>query len=229
MNHNYLIELGLEDLPANVIDNSIEQFMNKTALFLKQNKINYDHIEQFSTPRRLALLIVGLADKQNNLKFEAKGPSLSIAKDETGNWTKAALGFAKKNQIKPDDLTTITIKNKKYLYVKKDVPGKNTTKILPGIKDILTSLTFKTKMRWANYSFEYIRPIHWIVSLFDDQVIPFKILDIKADRKTYGHRFLGKEISLSNATDYELALKKEFVIANHDKRKKMILDRKSVV
>lgn len=224
MNHNYLIELGLEDLPANVIDNSIEQFMNKTALFLKQNEINYDHIEQFSTPRRLALLIVGLADKQNNLKFEAKGPSLSIAKDETGNWTKAALGFAKKNQIKPDDLTTITIKNKKYLYVKKDVPGKNTTKILPGIKDILTSLTFKTKMRWANYSFEYIRPIHWIVSLFDDQVIPFKILDIKADRKTYGHRFLGKEISLSNATDYELALKKEFVIANHDKRKKMILD-----
>ncbi|MGL5899634.1 MAG: glycine--tRNA ligase subunit beta, partial [Lactobacillaceae bacterium] len=72
MNHNYLIELGLEDLPANVIDNAIEQFMNKTALFLKQNEINYDHIEQFSTPRRLALLIVGLADKQSNIKFEAK-------------------------------------------------------------------------------------------------------------------------------------------------------------
>lgn len=224
MSHRYLVEVGLEDLPANVIDDAIEQFKNKTAHFLQENKISYKQISQFSTPRRLALLVEDIAEKQADLKVEAKGPALKIAKDESGNWTKAALGFARKNQVEPDDLSSITIKNQEYLYLKQEIPGKKTVEILPEVKNILTSLTFKTRMRWANHSFEYIRPLHWIVSLFDDQVVPFEILGIKAGRTTWGHRFLGQEVTLKTATDYESSLKQEFVIANQSLRKTMILN-----
>ncbi|BDR58624.1 glycine--tRNA ligase subunit beta [Xylocopilactobacillus apicola] len=224
MNHNYLIEIGLEEMPANVINDSIEQFKNKTADFLKSNKINYSKIKDFSTPRRLALLVENIAEKQEDLKVEAKGPASKIAKDDAGNWSKAALGFAHKNQVSPDELTTTTIKGTEYLFVKKNVPGKKTVEILPRIKEVIESLTFKTRMRWANNSFEYIRPFHWFVSLFDNEVVPFSILGIEASRTTRGHRFLGSEIELSKAEDYERALKEQYVIADQKKREATILD-----
>lgn len=224
MNHNYLIEIGLEDMPANVIDDSIQQFKNKTAVFLKENKIAFDQIKDFSTPRRLALLVEGIAEKQDDIKIEAKGPALKIAKDEAGNWSKAALGFAKKNQVNPDELTTTKIKDTEYLFVKKEMPGQPATEILKGIKDVIKSLTFKTRMKWANHSFEFIRPFRWFVSLYDQEIVYFEILGIKAGRKTQGHRFLGQDAEVDNAISYESILSDQFVIADQNKRENLILE-----
>ena len=223
MNHNYLIEIGLEEMPANVIDDSIEQFKNKTVNFLNDNKIQYENIKEFSTPRRLALLVEGISDKQDDIKVEAKGPALKIAKDDDGNWSKAAIGFARKNQVALEDLTTVTIKGTEYLYVKRNILGKETIEILKEMKNIINSLTFKTRMRWSNHSFEYIRPFRWFVSLFDDQIVPFEILGITASSTTQGHRFLGKSINLTKSVEYEQKLASEYVIADRKKREDLIL------
>ncbi len=108
------------------------------------------------------------------------------------------------------------------LFFTKKEEGKQAKNLLGQLSEVVMSLTFPTRMHWANYDFEFIRPIHWIVSLFDDEVIPMQILDVEAGRKTRGHRFLGDPISLAKADDYEESLKSEFVIADADDRKAII-------
>lgn len=182
MAHSYLLEIGLEEIPAHVVTPSIQQLAQKVAKFLKENRLSYDSIEQFSTPRRLAIRINGLGDRQPDIEEDAKGPARKIAQDADGNWTKAAIGFTKGQGLTVDDITFKTIKGTEYVYVHKLIQGKTTQEILPGIKDVVESLNFPTMMKWANYDFKFVRPIRWLVSILDDEVLPFQILDIKAGR-----------------------------------------------
>ncbi|KRM33450.1 glyS protein [Agrilactobacillus composti DSM 18527 = JCM 14202] len=224
MSHDFLLEIGLEEMPAHVVSPSIDQLAQRTQDFLNDQKLEFQSIQPYSTPRRLALLISGLADKQADVHESLRGPAKQIAQDDTGNWTKAAQGFARGQGATPDDLTFKEIKGKEYVFLEKNVPGKAAATILPGLKEIIMAMTFPTRMHWANYDFEYIRPIHWLVALLDDQVIPFEILDIQTGRTTQGHRFLGEAVTLKTADDYEQALKDQFVIANADDRKELIVD-----
>ncbi len=151
----------------------------------------------------MALYITGLADKQPDIDKSVKGPAKKIAKDSDGNWTKAAIGFSRGQGATPDDITFKDVKGTEYVFVEKHIAGKSLKEILPGMKDVITSMTFPTMMKWGTYSFEYVRPIKWLVALLNDEVIPFKILDVNTDRITSGHRFLGKDIALANADEYE--------------------------
>lgn len=222
MAHSYLLEIGLEEIPAHVVTPSIQQLAQKVAKFLKENRLSYDSIEQFSTPRRLAIRINGLGDRQPDIEEDAKGPARKIAQDADGNWTKAAIGFTKGQGLTVDDITFKTIKGTEYVYVHKLIQGKTTQEILPGIKDVVESLNFPTMMKWANYDFKFVRPIRWLVSILDDEVLPFQILDIKAGRQSQGHRFLGKTVDLANPSEYEEKLQAEFVIVDAEKRKALI-------
>lgn len=222
MAHSYLLEIGLEEIPAHVVTPSIQQLAQKVTKFLKENRLSYDSIEQFSTPRRLAIRINGLGDRQPDIEEDAKGPARKIAQDEDGNWTKAAIGFTKGQGLTVDDITFKTIKGTEYVYVHKLIQGKTTQEILPGIKDVVESLNFPTMMKWANYDFKFVRPIRWLVSILDDEVLPFQILDIKAGRQNQGHRFLGKTVDLANPSEYEEKLQAEFVIVDAEKRKALI-------
>lgn len=222
MAHSYLLEIGLEEIPAHVVTPSIQQLAQKVAKFLKENRLSYDSIEQFSTPRRLAIRINGLGDRQPDIEEDAKGPARKIAQDADGNWTKAAIGFTKGQGLTVDDITFKTIKGTEYVYVHKLIQGKTTQEILPGIKDVVESLNFPTMMKWANYDFKFVRPIRWLVSILDDEVLPFQILDIKAGRQSQGHRFLGKAVDLANPSEYEEKLQAEFVIVDAEKRKALI-------
>ena len=222
MAHSYLLEIGLEEIPAHVVTPSIQQLTQKVAKFLKENRLSYDSIEQFSTPRRLAIRINGLGDRQPDIEEDAKGPARKIAQDADGNWTKAAIGFTKGQGLTVDDITFKTIKGTEYVYVHKLIQGKTTQEILPGIKDVVESLNFPTMMKWANYDFKFVRPIRWLVSILDDEVLPFQILDIKAGRQSQGHRFLGKAVDLANPSEYEEKLQAEFVIVDAEKRKALI-------
>lgn len=222
MAHSYLLEIGLEEIPAHVVTPSIQQLAQKVAKFLKENRLSYDSIEQFSTPRRLAIRINGLSDRQPDIEEDAKGPARKIAQDADGNWTKAAIGFTKGQGLTVDDITFKTIKGTEYVYVHKLIQGKTTQEILPGIKDVVESLNFPTMMKWANYDFKFVRPIRWLVSILDDEVLPFQILDIKAGRQSQGHRFLGKAVDLANPSEYEEKLQAEFVIVDAEKRKALI-------
>lgn len=222
MAHTFLLEIGLEEMPAHVVTPAIKQLVKRTADYLKEQRVAYDDIKPFSTPRRLAIQISGLADKQEDISESVKGPAKKIAQDADGNWTKAAIGFTRGQGLTPDDITFKEIKGTEYVYVDKFIAGEPVAAVLAGLKDIVTAMTFPTMMKWGTHHFEYIRPIRWIVALLDADVIPFSILDVTTGRNTRGHRFLGTDVDIATAADYEADLTAQFVIADADKRKALI-------
>lgn len=219
---DFLLEIGLEEMPAHVVTPSILQFNQRVKDFLAEEKLDYEAIQMFSTPRRLALLIKNLADKQADSHESLRGPAKKIAQDDAGNWSKAAQGFARGQGATVDDLTFKEVKGKPYVFLEKNIVGKAAVDILPELKNVITAMTFPTRMHWGNYDFEYIRPIHWLVALLGDEVVPFNILDVETGRETRGHRFLGKPVTLATADDYEKALKGVYVIADAKERKDII-------
>lgn len=223
MTKDYLFEIGTEEMPAHVVAKSVKQLADRTGKFLKDNGLSFKNIKTFSTPRRLTILVQELAEKQADIDEIKKGPSKKIALDKDGNWSKAAEGFVRGQNMSVDDIYFQKIKDVEYAYIHVKKEGKKATEILLGMDQIVKELAFPTKMRWGNYDLEFVRPIHWIVSLFGSEIIPIKILDIVAGRKTYGHRFLGESLVLATSDDYESALKSQFVIADANQRKNMIL------
>lgn len=224
MAKDYLFEVGTEEMPAHVVPRSVSQLADRTRKFLKENGLKFKDIKTFSTPRRLTILVEDLAEKQDDIDEVKKGPAKKIAQDTDGNWTKAAQGFARGQGMTTDDIYFEELKGTEYAYVHVQKEGKKASDILLGMSEIIKAMTFPTKMRWDSNDFEFVRPIHWLVSLFGNEVIPVKILDITAGRKTEGHRFLGDSVVLANADDYEDALKDQYVIANAEERKDMIVN-----
>ncbi|EFG56343.1 glycine--tRNA ligase subunit beta [Lactobacillus amylolyticus] len=224
MAKDYLFEIDTEEMPAHVVSRSVKQLADRTKKFLKENGLKFKDIKTYSTPRRLTILVEDLAEKQDDIDEVKKGPAKKIAQDADGNWTKAAQGFARGQGITTDDIYFEELKGTEYAYVHVQKEGKKASDILLGMSDIIKDMTFPTKMRWDSNDFEFVRPIHWLVSLYDSDVIPVKILDITAGRKTEGHRFLGDSVVLANADDYVEALKDQFVIVDAKERKDMIVN-----
>ncbi|CCI82580.1 glycine--tRNA ligase subunit beta [Lactobacillus hominis] len=224
MTKDYLFEIGTEEMPAHVVSRSVKQLADRTKKFLKENGLSFSDIKTFSTPRRLTILVKDLAEKQDDIDEVKKGPAKKIALDKDGNWSKAAQGFVRGQGMSIDDIYFEELKGTEYAYVHVQKEGKKSSDILMNMSEIVKAMTFPTKMRWGSYDFEFVRPIHWMVSLFGSEVIPVKLLDVTAGRKTQGHRFLGDSIVLANADDYEEALKSQYVIADADERKGMIIN-----
>ncbi|KRN19602.1 glyS protein [Pediococcus claussenii] len=220
--HDYLLELGLEEIPAHIVTPSINQLVERVSQFLEDQQLTFEKIEKFSTPRRLAIKVSGLSDTQPNSEIDAKGPAKKIALDENGAWTKAAMGFARGQGASVEDISFKEVKGTEYVFIHKEVIGKNIKDILPGIKKVIESMNFPTMMKWADFDFKFVRPIRWIVSLLDDEILPFNILDVKAGRMTQGHRFLGNPTTIDNANQYEAKLREEFVLVKADERKDLI-------
>ncbi|MBD5431857.1 MAG: glycine--tRNA ligase subunit beta [Lactobacillus sp.] len=223
MPKNYLFEIGTEEMPAHVVTRSVNQLADRTRKFLKENGLNFKDIKTYSTPRRLTIFVEDLAEKQEDIDEVKKGPAKKIAQDADGNWTKAAEGFVRGQGMTVDDIYFEELKGVEYAYVHVQKEGKKASDILLGMSDIIKAMTFPTKMRWGSNDFEFVRPIHWLVSLFGSDVVPVQILDITAGRKTQGHRFLGDSVILANADDYVDALKDQFVIVDAKERKDMIV------
>lgn len=224
MANSYLLEVGVEEMPAHVVTPSIKQLHQRVADYLKEARISFSDIQEYATPRRLALLIHGLADKQPDVDETVKGPAKKIAQDSDGNWTKAAIGFTRGQGATVDDIEFKEVKGEEYVFVEKHIAGKPVAEVLAGLPEVITALNFPTLMKWGYNSLQFIRPIRWLVSLLNGQVVPFSILDVEAGRTTRGHRFLGHDVELANADDYVTDLEKEFVIVDPLRRKKVISD-----
>ncbi|ARK29339.1 glycine--tRNA ligase subunit beta [Halalkalibacter krulwichiae] len=218
-NKDFLLEIGLEELPARFVTDSMNQLEEKVKAWLSAERLQYEGIEAFATPRRLAILINGLEQNQSDIEEEAKGPARKIAFDEEGNWSKAAVGFARGQGVNTDDLFFKEIKGVEYIFAKKFIKGKKTKELLPALKDIITSLHFPKNMRWGSNDLRFARPIRWLVALYGTEVVPFSITSIETGAKTYGHRFLGKEVEISEPKEYSLALLGQYVLVNPDERK----------
>lgn len=223
MSKHVLFEVGLEELPARFIDQAEKQLKTKTVQFLDGLRISYHSITSFSTPRRLAVLIHDVAEHQTTIQEEVRGPSEHIAKDEDGNWTKAAIGFSKGQGKSTADIYVKDDNGTNYIFVEKFIKGKATADLLPAFKETIESIQFPQSMRWGEGTLRYARPIRWIVALYGNQVIPFQVGTVKTNNKSSGHRFLGKEITVANPLEYEEKLEENFVIANPNAREKLIL------
>ncbi|MCV3135225.1 glycine--tRNA ligase subunit beta [Enterococcus faecalis] len=224
MAKDLLLEIGLEEMPAHVVTPSRIQLEEKVIKFLDEHHLDYETVQSFATPRRLAVKVTAIPEKQADVEEEVKGPAKKIALDAEGNWSKAAQGFVRGQGVTTEDIVFKELNGVEYVYVTKFTKGQSAKEVLTKLNDVITSLTFPVTMHWANYDFEYIRPIHWIVALLDDEVIPFKVLDVTTGQTSRGHRFLGDDVTFQHANEYEAKLKEQFVVVQPNERKQMIVD-----
>lgn len=222
MTESVLLEIGLEELPAQYVRSSSEQLGERVADFFKEAHLSYQSLEVFATPRRLAVRVNQLAEKQPDRVEVFKGPSLAVAKKD-GAWTKAAEGFVRGKGLTVNDIYVESVQGTDYIHVQKAIKGKSAKEVVKNLSTVITEMKFPVTMRWANHTFEYLRPIHWIVALYGTEVIKeVQVLSIVADRISKGHRFLGNDVSIEHPNDYEQRLKEKFVIAHQDERKELV-------
>ncbi|MBM7691795.1 glycyl-tRNA synthetase beta chain [Peribacillus deserti] len=218
-----LLEIGLEEMPARFVTSSMNQLKDKINAWLNEKQIEFSELTAFSTPRRLAVWVKGAAESQKDINEEAKGPAKKIALDGEGNWSKAAVGFARGQGVSVEDIFFKELNGIEYVYVNKFIKGKPTRDLLPELKDIITSLNFPKNMKWADEDLRFVRPIKWLIALFGEEIIPFGITDVKTGNKSRGHRFLGSDVLIQSPAQYEKLLKEQFVISDPAERKQLII------
>ena len=220
MAKDLLFEIGAEEIPAGFMPNILGQLKTLAETKLNDAHLPFESIATYGTPRRLALIVKGLADTSAEISERHKGPSASIAYDADGNPTKAAIGFARGKGLDVADLVV----EDGYIYAETKtagVPAKDiVTDMLP---QLITGLNFPKSMHWGNLDAKFVRPVRWLVALLDEEVIPVEFATVKSGNVTRGHRFLGAdEITIKNAASYVDTLKENFVMVNQDARRELI-------
>ena len=220
MAKDLLFEIGAEEIPAGFMPNILGQLKTLAETKLNDAHLPFESIATYGTPRRLALIVKGLADTSAEISERHKGPSASIAYDADGNPTKAAIGFARGKGLDVADLVV----EDGYIYAETKtagVPAKDiVTDMLP---QLITGLNFPKSMHWGNLDAKFVRPVRWLVALLDEEVIPVEFATVKSGNVTRGHRFLGAdEITIKNAASYVDTLKENFVMVDQDARRELI-------
>ena len=224
MKNYFLLEVGVEELPSRFGQTTLDQIENNLSKLLKEERVNFDNIDKYATPRRLTFVIKNLADKASDLEEEVKGPAKKIAVDEEGNFTKPALGFMKSKGLDPENVYFKQVGNAEYLFGTIKQSGKETAEILKNIiPTAIKNVTFPKAMRWGGKNMRFARPIRWMVALLNDNVLDVNLEGIKASNVTKGHRFLGeREFEVNSVEDYFEKLEKNYIILDQHKRKAMI-------
>ena len=215
----FLLEIGMEEIPARFLLDLSQQLEKRVADFLAEERLAYESLSAYATPRRLAVQVHGLAERSQDVSTKSKGPSLKIAKDAEGNWTKAALGFIKGQGASQEDVIVESIKGEDYIFVNKHLPGQAADQVLSGLNRVIEAMTFPVTMTWHDYEIPFIRPVHWIVALLDQELVPLEFVGVKSDRISRGHRFLGHDVTLAKATDYVEALREQHVLVDFEERR----------
>ena len=220
MANDLLFEIGAEEIPAGFMPNILGQLKTLAETKLNDAHLPFESIATYGTPRRLALIVKGLADTSAEISERHKGPSASIAYDADGNPTKAAIGFARGKGLDVSDLVV----EDGYIYAETKtagVPAKDiVTDMLP---QLITGLNFPKSMHWGNLDAKFVRPVRWLVALLDEKVIPVEFATVKSGNVTRGHRFLGAdEITIKNASSYVDTLKENYVMVDQDARRELI-------
>lgn len=220
MAKDLLFEIGAEEIPAGFMPHILGQLKQLAETKLNDAHLPFESIATYGTPRRLALIVKGLADTSAEISERHKGPSASIAYDADGNATKAAIGFARGKGL---DVANLVVEDG-YIYAETKtagVPAKDiVTDMLP---QLITGLNFPKSMHWGNLDAKFVRPVRWLVALLDEEVIPVEFATVKSGNVTRGHRFLGAdEITIKNASSYVDTLKENFVMVDQDARRELI-------
>ena len=225
MSGSLLIEIVTEEIPAGYITPALEAMATLMDQKLSQARIEHAKgAETFGTPRRLALIVQDVSERQASISKEVLGPPKAVAFDSEGRPTRAAEGFAKSQGISVNRLTIKETAKGDYVCVRKTERGQASLRLLQTIiPEVITAIPFPKTMRWADLSLAFARPIHSILALLGDRIIPFRLESIKSGRRTPGHRFMDpRSIAVRDASEYVPALRSAFVLADINERKKMI-------
>lgn len=217
----YLLEVGVEELPYKFIPMAISQLKDGFESFLNNNNVKFDKVNVMATPRRLAVIVDGIASSQPDIEKVVKGPIATVAFDENKNLTKAGEGFAKKNGVTPNELYV----EDNYVHAKISIKGKNTKDLLQeNVPVIFSKLQGPHFMRWGSNDVKFSRPIRWVLSILDGEEVKIKIIDKESSNVTNGHRFSTQNIVINNPDEYVSKLRNAHVIVDPAERKERILE-----
>ena len=222
--HDFLVEIGAEELPPKSLEALGEAFRDGLVAGLEAAGLSHSPAKAYFTPRRLAVAVPKLLDQQPEQRVERRGPAVSAAFDAAGQPTRAAKGFAESCGVGVDELTRIKDAKGEFLFCRTTRAGEPAARLLPGIvQAALDGLPIARRMRWGDGTAQFVRPVHWVVMLHGDSVIAGEILGIAAGRMTRGHRFHTKKpIALRSPGGYLAALEKGFVRADFEARRERI-------
>ena len=220
MSKNLLLEIGTEEMPANIMSGVVDQLKALAASQFEAHRIAAESITIYATPRRLAVLVKDAADRQPDEEVKKRGPSVKAAFDADGNPTRAAQGFARGQHIDPSEL----VKEGEYTWAHVVHVGKKVEDVLPELfLSLITGLNFTRSMRWADEEAHFIRPVRWIIALCDKEIIPMEFAHVKSGNVSRGHRFLCQEpVVISDPLSYKETMREAFVIVDQDERREMI-------
>lgn len=224
--NNLLLEIGTEEIPARFLPDAIAQLRDRASQLFEGHYIEHSDIRAYATPRRLALIARGVSPFQKDTVKEIIGPPAKAAFDTEGKPTMAALGFAKSRGIDVSELKIRRTEKGDYVVAEMREKGKETKTILPELlKRLILSISLPKSMRWGDGNLRFVRPIHWILALYGNDVIPFEIDGIKSGNITKGHRFLSPaSFAIKEINSYGNLLENNYVIIDQDERKRIIKD-----
>lgn len=224
--NNLLLEIGTEEIPARFLPDSIEQLRERSMELLTNHSIEFSDVKTYGTPRRLVLIVKGLSAFQKDTIREIIGPPARIAYDIDGKPTRAAIGFANSQGVDVSELRIKKTDKGEYIIAEIRQKGAETKTILPDLlKRLILSLHFPKSMRWGNGNLRFVRPIHWILALYSNEIVPFEIDDIKSGNITRGHRFLSPaSVVVREINSYINLLENNYVIVDQDERRRIIRD-----
>lgn len=225
MAKDFLVEIGTEELPPKALKKLIQAFCSGIEAGLNEKDLSFDSARWFATPRRLAVLVSGLIEKAPDKAFEIHGPPLKAAKDKDGNWTKAATGFAAKNNTSPEKLSVVDTPKGERLAVTGTAEGELAVDCLAAVvNESLKQLPIPKRMRWGASDEEFVRPVQWVVMLYGSDVVPATVLGVKAGNQTRGHRFhCNTTLEITKPADYQSLLKDHaHVIADYNDRQQLL-------
>lgn len=226
MSADFLFELGTEELPPVALKSLITALASAVEESLAKTGLGHKGIKSYASPRRLAILIKDLADTTPVKEVTVWGPPAKIAFDADGKPTKAAQAFADKNGLSLAQLTTENDGKADKLVARQQAGGEQATDLLGHIfSEALTRLPIPKRMRWGASRTEFVRPVHWLVMLYGEDVVDAEILGLKAGRESRGHRFHHNQpISLKSAADYLASLREAYVLADMAERRTLIVE-----
>jgi glycyl-tRNA synthetase beta chain len=224
MGHDYLLEIGCEEIPPGFVGPALWYGGQQFAEVLKKGRLSFDRVDIYGTPRRLTYIVRELEDRQKASEETVLGPPKSVAFDASGKPTKAAEGFAKGQGVPVSELKLFQTDRGEYLGIVKEEAARPVEEILPQlVSDWIPTIPFKKTMRWADLDVRFARPVHWIVSLFGEKIIPLTFGIVTAGNTTYGHRFLAPDaIPLSSPEEYFDKLSQAKVFVDLEVRKEKI-------
>ena len=222
--NKFLFELGTEEIPAKMIEPALNQLEDGFRELLRKSSVPVGGIHLYSSPRRLSLLAEDLPDTQPDQRSTIIGPPESVARDGGGDLTRAGEGFARQHGIPADQLETIETEKGRYLGFRQVKSGSPLSTVLAsGLGGVIAQMAWPRNMYWRESRFRFVRPIRWLVALWNEEIVDFEFEGIRSNRRSRGHRFLGaREVEIPSPDYYAELLRENFVLVDAGQRRAKI-------